>query len=149
MISGFPWANRLTSLTGSILTQQHWEIPSRSMSGEWVICAARSTDSQDAESELSMQLNISGRSLREFLTGGEKKSRSHSKEAAFYFMNKYVRSCRGAAAWCEGRVQCPASIAGHSLLLLTSGLLFRTDDYGVVESPIQWSVSSTIIMLFF
>lgn len=38
------------------------------------------------ESELAMQLNASGRSLEEFLTGGEMESRSHLKER-LHFMN--------------------------------------------------------------
>lgn len=57
---------------------------------------------QDAESELS--IHNAARTFQEghcdnFISGGEnKKSRSRSKRAPLYFMNKYVRSCRAVAA---------------------------------------------------
>lgn len=100
-------------------------------------CAACAADSRDVEGELSVLPYVSGRSHREFLHGGEKESRCHLKGGGgFYSMNKYVGSCRAAAAWCEGRVQRPPSITGQSLLLLIPELLCAAD-HSIVESPLH------------
>lgn len=132
-----PWVHKLTSLTGSILTQQDWEIPLRSMTRERVIVQRAAVcpsgcrvnyqciwTFQDGHCEISsLEVKISYIVILK------------RERARLHFMIIYLSGAVAQKLLPAVKVKCPASIAGHSLLLLTSQFLFTSHHCSIVLKP--------------